>query len=337
VFALIYNLQILRAAAALGVLIYHIDYRFVAGVHTDFLGVATFFVISGFIMCFITRDVGDGFLISRLVRIVPLYWLCTFARLVVLYKQELLVPSFWAEQTPSIIRSLFFAPSEEPPLVVVGWTLNFEIYFYVIFAAALWLNRRYAPLIASTVILIVIAIDYYAPGMFLTHYYSHMYIWFFLAGIALFYLWRFTSGRLPRLPTAIVCAAVLIFCYAIQIDMPAPGRWTYTLPVMIVGSMLLMAGAGVEIKWRPLVLLGDASYALYLIHTLVMGYFHRVAPNVLELGKSDALWFAGLLVLYTAIGLIVYLAIEKPMLRFIRGQMASRGLGRGRIIAPASA
>jgi len=214
--------------------------------------------------------------------------------------------------------------------------LNFEIYFYVIFAAALWLNRRYAPLIAGTVILIVMTIDYCAPGIFLTHYYSHSYIRFFLAGIALFYLWRFTSGRLPRLPTAIVCAAVLIFSYAIQIDMPAPGRWTYTLPVMIVGSMLLMAGAGAEIKWRPFVLLGEASYALYLIHTLVMGYILRVAPNILDLGKSHALWFAGLLLLYTAVGLTVHLAIEKPMLRFVRDRMAPYGSRGGRVIAPAS-
>lgn len=190
-------------------------------------------------------------------------------------------------------------------------------------------------LIASTVILMVMAIDEYAPGLFVTRYYSHMYIWFFLAGIALFYLWRFTSGSLPRLPTSIVCAAIVIFSDVVQIDMQAPGNWTFALPLMIVGSMLLMAGAGIDLNWRPLILLGDASYALYLIHALAMGCVRRVAPNVLDLGKSHALWFVSLLLLCTALGLIVHLAIEKPMLRFIRGQMASRGLGRGRV-APAS-
>ena len=330
---MIYNLQILRAVAALGVVIYHIDYHFVAGVHTDFLGVATFFAISGFIMCFITRDEAEGFLISRIIRIVPLYWLCTFARLAVLYRQELLDLSFWADNAALIVRSLFFLPSEEQPLVAVGWTLNFEIYFYVVFATALWFSRRFAPLIASAIILGVFAIDSVAPGMFVTHYYSHMYVHFFLGGIALFYVWRLTSGRLPKLPTAIICVAVLIFSYAIQIAMPAPGNWTFALPVMIVGSMLLMAGAGVDLNWRPLTLLGDASYALYLIHTLVLGSIKRVAPNVLELGKSEAVWFVGLLLLCVAVGLIVHRVIEKPMLRFIRSLMASRGFGRGRAIA----
>jgi exopolysaccharide production protein ExoZ len=326
-------LQILRAFAAIGVVIYHTDYRFVAGVHTDFLGVATFFVISGFIMCFITRNEADSFFVNRIVRIVPLYWLCTFACLAALYRQELLDPSFWGDHAALIIRSLFFLPSEEQPLVAVGWTLNFEIYFYVVFATALWFSRRFAPLIVSAIILAVFAVDRIVPGMFVTHYYSHMYIHFFLCGIALFYVWRLTSGRLPKLPAAIICASVLIFSYAIQIDMPSPGNWTFTLPVMIVGSMLLMAGAGVDLNWRPLTLLGDASYALYLTHMLLMGAIHRVAPNVLELGKSEAVWFVGLLLLYVAVGLIAYLAIEKPMLRSIRSLMASRGLGRGRAIA----
>ena len=68
---MLFNLQLLRGFAALGVVFYHTDFRLAGDWHTDFSGVAIFFVISGFIMCFITRDDADGFLAKRFIRIVP--------------------------------------------------------------------------------------------------------------------------------------------------------------------------------------------------------------------------------------------------------------------------
>jgi exopolysaccharide production protein ExoZ len=81
----IFNLQILRGLAALGVVFLHTGFPLPGDWHTDFFGVSTFFVISGFIMCFITRDPNGGdahagsILIRRAIRIVPLYWLFTLA------------------------------------------------------------------------------------------------------------------------------------------------------------------------------------------------------------------------------------------------------------------
>jgi exopolysaccharide production protein ExoZ len=332
---LIYNLQVLRAIAAIGVVIYHIDYHFVSDVHTDFLGVATFFVLSGFIMCYVTKDDAEGFLTHRIVRIVPLYWLCILARFAILYGPHLLDPAAWTGQVPLILRSMFFVPSDEPPFVAVGWTLNFEMYFYALFTAALLISRRFAPVIVAAVILAVFAVDKALPGTFLLHFYAHSYIGHIISGIALFYLWRITPDRLPKLPTAIAATAMLIFSYAILVKTPSPGQWTYVLPAIIVGSMLLMARGGVDISWRPLVVLGDASYAIYLTHTLVMGVIRRIAPQVLDLGKSEIIWCLALLALCIVLGLAVHLAIEKPMLRFIRSQIAAHK--RGRVAIQASA
>jgi exopolysaccharide production protein ExoZ len=326
---------VLRAIAAIGVVIYHIDYRFVSDVHTDFLGVATFFVLSGFIMCYVTKDDAEGFLTHRIVRIVPLYWLCILARFAILYGPHLFDPAVWLDQVPLILRSMFFVPSDEPPFVAVGWTLNFEMYFYAVFAAALLISRRFAPVIVTAVILAVFAADRAVPGTFLLHFYAHSYIGHFLSGIALFYLWRITPDRLPKLPTAIAAIAILIFAYAILVKTPSPGQWAYVLPAIIVGSMLLMARAGVDIKWRPLVILGDASYAIYLTHTLVMGVIRRISPRVLDLGKSEITWCLALLALCVVLGVAVHLVIEKPMLRFIRSQIAAHK--RGRVAVQASA
>ena len=68
----------LRGLAALAVVVYHTAYL-INGAHTDFLGVCVFFVISGFIMTLVSRETADRFLVKRLVRIVPLYWICTVA------------------------------------------------------------------------------------------------------------------------------------------------------------------------------------------------------------------------------------------------------------------
>ena len=290
--------------------IYHIDYRFVEGVHTDFLGVATFFVMSGFIMCFITKDAADGFLLNRLIRIAPIYWLLTLARVDILHG--------W-DDGGAIIHSLLFLPSDQPPLLGVGWTLNLEIYFYVIFAVALLISRALAPLITAVVLLTVMSINAVEPEIFLTRYYSHSYISFFLGGIALFYLWGLLPARvLHRIPTAWLGIIIVTTCYAVQVATADLGHWGSVIPIAIVGSALFMERAGADLNWRPLVLLGNSSYAIYLTHTLVMGSIRRIFPNVLELSRTNTVWFLAMLALCVLIGLVVHLAVEKPMLRIMR-------------------
>ena len=83
---MLYNLQILRGIAALSVVFYHTDFRVSGGHHTQFFGVPIFFVISGFIMCYITRDNPTNFLRNRAIRIVPMYWLCTLALVLITFK-----------------------------------------------------------------------------------------------------------------------------------------------------------------------------------------------------------------------------------------------------------
>src|SRR5262249_52353737 len=64
------NLQLLRGIAAIGVVFYHTDYRLAGNVHTDLRGVETFFVISGFIMCYISQNDPKWFFWKRVLRIV---------------------------------------------------------------------------------------------------------------------------------------------------------------------------------------------------------------------------------------------------------------------------
>jgi exopolysaccharide production protein ExoZ len=334
----IFNLQILRGLAALGVVFYHTDFRLPGDWHTEFFGVSTFFVISGFIMCFITRDADGsdahpgGFSMKRAIRIVPLYWVCTFALLVLSNRPPIThhvdpLLAWVSTNVPHLLQSLFFVPSEEAPMLGVGWTLNFEVYFYVVFAIALWINRRLAPLIAWAIVYAVIKANDYSVDNFLIKFYSHGYIHYFLYGIALFYVWTLTKDYLPRLPIIIACAAIIVGCYGSQFLTPLlmtgyPSVFAYEVyfPILLVAAALFAASSGADIKWKPLVLIGNASYAIYLAHTIAMEFFRRFTPPWKEsLGVTLAVVIGGAL-----IGIAVHLWIERPMLKLIRQYRPAR-------------
>ncbi|RYG23519.1 MAG: acyltransferase, partial [Burkholderiales bacterium] len=140
----LYSVQYLRAAAALLVVVAHaFSYQMGLGnplvVEAGEVGVTLFFAISGFIMVHVTGpgsfSAGD-FLVRRIVRIVPLYWLFTAlaASLAVLAPALFKTTVFtW----PHFIQSLLFIAHEAPnrggtsPLLSLGWTLNYEAFFYV--------------------------------------------------------------------------------------------------------------------------------------------------------------------------------------------------------------
>jgi exopolysaccharide production protein ExoZ len=344
---LIGNLQVLRALAALGVVFYHTDFRLPGDWHTEFFGVSTFFVISGFIMCFITKDNADNFLAKRALRIVPLYWVCTIALVVMGYRWGLLWPSTWTTTTAlasDLPRSLLFLPSQKMPLLGVGWTLNFEVYFYAVFAAALGINRRFAPLIAAGIVYAVFTANELGANSFLITYYSHGYIHYFLYGIGLFYIWTFTKDYLPRWPVIIICAGIVIVSYGSQFVTqlwyanPTAQYWAGYIPLAVVAAALFSAGAGADIKWRPLLLLGDASYAIYLTHTIfiewvrvenVHGTISIVPP------KESVLVMIGYLFCSTVIGVAVHLWIEKPMGRLLKTRLrAALNISRPRFRTP---
>ncbi|WP_284078460.1 acyltransferase family protein [Herbaspirillum aquaticum] len=81
---MISNLQFLRAFASIAIVFYHTGY-FLNGIHTEFGGVAIFFCLSGFMMTYVSRKGTDGFLLNRLIRIVPMYWCATSFLVVWLY------------------------------------------------------------------------------------------------------------------------------------------------------------------------------------------------------------------------------------------------------------
>ena len=157
------SIQILRAVAALGVVALHVSHEGATRLGArnplpDFsvgaAGVDLFFVISGFIMVyasdalFARAGAPAYFFTRRLARIVPLYWAATAAA-VVCFVAFRYAGALEQLSWQTFVASLLFVPWPRPdgamlPVHMLGWTLNFEMFFYVVFALALMLTRRNA-------------------------------------------------------------------------------------------------------------------------------------------------------------------------------------------------
>lgn len=156
-------IQALRFIAALMVMFAHMVPEFLPiGVH----GVDIFFCVSGFIMVHTSLDLFNStggwrrFLIRRITRLVPLYWLMTVVTAIAagtfswqhIVTSMLFIPSDWADATYSTL-----------PVLAVGWSLNVEMFFYLVFAMWLRCSRQVAIAGVSTVLISMVLIGIYTP------------------------------------------------------------------------------------------------------------------------------------------------------------------------------
>ncbi len=149
------EIQVLRAIAVIFVFFEHI-----AAINHGAFGVDIFFVISGFVIVYSTVSDAKHFLLKRVLKIVPLYWgttLCIFVFVTIF-------PSLFRSTIVSVdflFKSLIFIPFEiEPgivqPILRIGWTLNYELFFYIIFFLAMKISYQYRGLIACSALILLV-------------------------------------------------------------------------------------------------------------------------------------------------------------------------------------
>jgi exopolysaccharide production protein ExoZ len=302
-------------------------------------GVDLFFVISGFIMVATSSRASPGdFAIRRIIRIVPLYWCLTLALLILaLWRPDLLRTTVLSAEY--LAKSLLFIPYPNPgqngrllPLLVPGWTLNLEMFFYVIFTGMLFLprNRR---VVATTVVFVIIV--WCAP--LLGHATSHPEIGFF----GDFRLFEFLFGMiigeaflrgLPRLPKTIAWGTTLGGLLMLFLGLPFLALPLGSLQqvlienalpaAVVVFGTLLLEPILRRRPWPFLALLGDASYSMYVSHVFLLGVARTIwARTGLEwISAPYAIAFGMLSLILTVIGtLIVYRWLEIPILRELQG------------------
>ncbi len=286
-----------------------------------------FFVISGVIMWRVTsaRAVSPGaFLWRRFTRVAPLYWLATLLVVAIAVRWPLFLPEVkpgWRH----LLLSLAFVPHLDPvglpfPTLPPGWTLDYEAIFYLVFAGALIARRSLrARLVAGALLAIVVA-GFFFPD---SAYYmgANPMLLQFAAGVGLGVAAQ--TGRLPSrawgagLLTAAVLVWVLVQAGGLFTELWRPLVWGVPAVLAVAGALSLeLQGRPLRppARWvRPALVLGDASYAIYL--------FHLPATAVVAhtLGYADPWLFLPVsLAVSVAAGLAVRAWIEKPLLRATR-------------------
>jgi peptidoglycan/LPS O-acetylase OafA/YrhL len=292
-------------------------------------GVDVFFVVSGFVMVHASRGLFGAagaradFLSRRLARIVPLYWTVTTLYLgLALWASGLLNSAVL--QPWLVIASYLFVPLERPdgtvqPLYSLGWTLNYEMFFYALFAlTVVWPRRRAVwALLGLMGGLVVLGrlVTLPAPLAFWTD----PIILEFAFGLALGAL-KAEGVRLNRpIRVALVIAGVALLALN-PIPAAEAGGWArplaWGLPAALLVAAAALGGDHAGSTHRTARLggvVGDASYALYLVHPFVIRACGAIASQT-GWGAVVGPWgfVAVSLVLAVVASLVVYRWFERP-------------------------
>lgn len=339
------TIQYLRGLAAVLVLashalLYPIVEHNLGYSRLGWLGVILFFVISGFIMVAVT---GEGrfspldFLRRRFIRIVPMYWGATLiAAALAFFAPGLFKTTVY--DTGELILSLIFVPFYNPvsqgihPLYKLGWTLNYEMFFYVCFAllAFLGAQSRVVWLTAAFSALALIG-ALFQPQPAIPQFYTSFMPLAFCAGA---WLGLATlRGGIAALPSKLLPVLAVIGVIGLvegfSVDRGLMEDGLAFVGLVSFAAILVLMAIRFEHKLPRigvLELIGDASYSIYLVHIYEVAILSGLAFKMLD---PEDLWADYLVssvsvVGGTVAGIIVYRLVEQPTLRFMNKLFGKR-------------
>lgn len=329
------NIQVLRAIAALLVVFVHCEVAVAPLGISDSVrksfggGVDLFFIISGFIMVHTTLSRSTSpreFLVNRLARVVPLYWLLTAAAFLVAVSKPTLTNGDNGT-ADALAKSLLFVPISDgdqvvPPVLFVGWSLNYEMLFYLIFAVGLLVRSTAARLtIACGAILGLVLLGVSHDGLQpeLT-FFTRPIMLEFVAGMLLAVVYSRLSVS-PRLARAAVASAVVCAVLILAVGSSFESKWPLVaIPAVgLVASALVMERGGLAVTSRPLLALGAASYSLYLTHPFVAQSVNELAVRFDLLSKvTSPLMVLLIYAASCAVALATFKYVETPLIRVAR-------------------
>jgi peptidoglycan/LPS O-acetylase OafA/YrhL len=328
------SIQVLRGIAALLVVLLHLSgrealcknvphilYPFSSEL-IGFYAVDTFFIISGFVMC--TAHFNDFaqpgrikvFAQKRFIRLFPFYWLTC-------------IPLLFFKHLPlnsKLLCSLALVPSYAGRINTVAWTLAYELMFLVVFAICLKFPRKNLPyFMAAWFLTIVVANALHPPVLKDLGYFEAFispYNIDFLLGMALALLVQHTK-LLPHKPFILVGLVWLVLATPCK----ACGFWlngpfdhivAITLPSFLIAYGLLALEQQKDVRFpTPFVLLGDASYSVYLVHYVIID---ALALTWTQIGSSYAIipWSLATATVIPFVCVCTYLFVEKPIFEGLR-------------------
>ena len=278
-------------------------------------GVDLFFVISGFVIMYsqsrAQRPFG-AFLRDRALRILPLYWLLTAAFMALL----LALPNSFTGQPPLTAERVLLSFGmvnwlllREWPVLFVGWTLEYEALFYLLFAlASLILPLRRVAWVLGPVLALMAAMGW-VEDMVLE----------FVAGMLIARL-RISRGHLPH-AGLVLALGVILFLLPI-LGTPVAPRCLY----LGIPSVMIVLGAVFlpQVRSRIGDYFGAASYSIYLGQVFALPAAYRVVQVLMpDAGYDPKVLAMGAISI--ALGCLLYSVIEQPMTRWLRARRRARG------------
>jgi len=292
-------------------------------------GVDLFFVISGYIMWTTTARGQRGpasFWAARIVRIVPLYWVYTtlFLAVALIMPQALFTPP--GLDPVFILKSYLFVPAIHPhfggvvPVYTLGWTLNCEMFFYLVFGVCLLVvrpNIRIA-LLAALFLLLALTGWMAAPQGPILMTYTNPILLEFLAGVGLAALAPWLMRSAATLGALLIVLGASWFAHVVLNNPPLSRIIAYGIPAaIIVAGALVLEPIARSATNRFGLLLGDASYSIYLAHPFALRAWYFGAGALLpDIGTpaGATIHVAGAMFVGILGGVISYLLLERPLL-----------------------
>jgi exopolysaccharide production protein ExoZ len=237
------------------------------------VGVHIFFVISGYIMTLVASRGPEfsyyDFVTRRFIRIFPVYWICCALYLAVRAVMHDL-PDLTIGQ---FLGALLLLPDAASRIIGPGWTLTYELYFYLVFAVAMLLGLR-SGLIAVSLFFVASI----AAGL-LTHpvgagwmIVTSTLLVEFVAGTWIAYLAR--NRAWPEwLGFAAIVLALLLFAAGLLWGYdraPSAVLWGVPSAMLVAGAVIVEPRVRQSRAFRAVAHLGDSSYVLYLLHILII-------------------------------------------------------------------
>ena len=351
------NIQLLRFFAAFAIVLFHAvpvfrleEYGALFSWirYFGFSGVDVFFVISGFIMWYTThdrrgRDQAFRFIKRRFARIYTGYWPYLVIALVIL---GLFDPAALARK--DLAASVLLTPLPIPERVIpVSWTLTFELYFYLLFFALLFLGeraaRRFIVVFMGGLALLnlvgVLYLGFYEASYFetvpgLVRLLVSPYVLEFLAGCLVCRLHLASVAGRPLLALAgslFLFAAgaaynALVLDGTMQTGFHVVPRVLFfgTAAVLLVHAAAALDHAGIALAPRLSRLLGGSSYSLYLSHTLIFSLFLHLFGEAFPAGRGALGPAVAVTALVVGYSILHYLWIEKPLYALAKRWLGTR-------------
>jgi peptidoglycan/LPS O-acetylase OafA/YrhL len=305
-----HSIEVIRFVAATAVVFAHIPY-----INIGYFGVDLFFIISGFVMMLSTETNKRKFFLKRLFRILPTYYFFTVGVFLV----ALFYPSLLNTTTADfshLIKSLLFIPFDKNgtghyPLLFLGWTLNYEMYFYLIFALSLILSFKNRSLIATGILTLFFILCKNYKELPLAAY-GDLIVFEFVIGMIIYE----AIIKRNKFNVLFLIFGILIATF-VNKDGISNRLIIYGLPLALLCSIAIIIFKDKKFS-KIFLTLGGASYSLYLTHPYIIQFFLKIT-NLFSLGYIEtAIISVVSIVAANIVAIIVYKYLEIPIQNYLR-------------------